>query len=320
MNLYCSGRGYIQSRNTNSICFVSYEIEVPPTARLNICKKIPMNILQCTKTQNMPLQRFCAQRARSKTVQNIWNANLWIFFQVKSNLRTCQNRFFSLLTTVALIPSISSSTPFSSVWYILANTFAAFLSLRLFTSHLMVIKYTNQSFTKRQACMMMLFLYNVTLHSTCPYLGVSGRKSIPNATMNPTRTCTEREILHPKKKRSHIKLTTNPTCGQKVVTDTGISIFLPTVQLYAKLEISVEIFLCLLHEKHFKKLYVPIILRSVQRNWKIWAVLSASLEQSQQCTQAPQCRGHYKHPVCNHDISYSKKVCHHTLTQHPDHL
>ena len=31
---------------------------MPPTARLNICKQIPMNILQCTKTQNMPLQRF----------------------------------------------------------------------------------------------------------------------------------------------------------------------------------------------------------------------------------------------------------------------
>ena len=265
----------------------------------------------------MHLQRFCTQRARSKTVQD---ANLWIFFQLKSNLRTCQNRLFSLLTRVALIPSISSSTPFSSVWYILANTFAAFLSLRLFTSHLMVIKYTNHSFTKRllkhksaQWCH-----FYATLHPACTYLGVSGRKSIPNARMNPTRTWTESEILHPKKKRSHIKLTTDPTCGQKVVTNTGISIFLPTVQLYAKLEISVEIFFMFVAWRK-KKLYVPIILRSVQRNWTIWAVLLASLERSQQCIQAPQCRGHYRHPVCNHDIPYSKKACHHILTQHPDH-
>ena len=59
------------------------------------------------------------------------------------------------------------------------------------------------------------FYYNMIVHSTCTHLGVSGRNSIPNAMMNPTRTCTESEILHPKKKRSHIKLTTSPTCEQK---------------------------------------------------------------------------------------------------------
>ena len=58
-----TGGIYLELEIQVLLLFVSYEIEVPPTARLNICKHIPINILQYVETQNMSPQRFCAQRA-----------------------------------------------------------------------------------------------------------------------------------------------------------------------------------------------------------------------------------------------------------------
>lgn len=102
--------------------------------------------------------------------------------------------------------------------------------------------------SKTQECRMMSFLYNITLLSTCTYLGVSGRKSIPNARMNPTRTWTESEILHPKKKRSHIKLTTDPTCGQKVPIQ-AFQFFCQQFSFTLNWRFQWKFFSCLLHEK-----------------------------------------------------------------------
>ena len=73
---YCSQEGKLSQLNPTCCIggiyleleiqvLISYEIELPPTARLNICRHIPIYMLQYVETQNMSPQRFCAQRVHT---------------------------------------------------------------------------------------------------------------------------------------------------------------------------------------------------------------------------------------------------------------
>ena len=114
------------------ITMSTYVSTLIPTVRLKSCKNIPIITLQekIRSFQNL----FLISCARAVTVNQ---TDLSIHFQVKNSFSVCQTPFFLVSCTNAVfIPSISSSTPFSSVWWILANTFAAFLSFFFLTSHL----------------------------------------------------------------------------------------------------------------------------------------------------------------------------------------